>query len=77
MAVGEHLGEFIANALAGDDLDFGGVALDRGQCFRLDFVFKAGRETNRAQHTKLVFRESRCGSPMARMMPASRSFLRR
>ena len=31
MAFGEHLGEFIANALARDHMNFGSQALDRGQ----------------------------------------------
>ena len=55
---GKEFGEFFANALGGNDVDFAGVFADGGKSCGFDGVAKARGEADGAQHAELVFGEA-------------------
>ena len=60
-AFGEELGQFVANALGGDDMDFRGVLLNGGEGVWFDGVAEASGEANGAEHAQFVFGEPALG----------------
>ena len=58
MSFGEHLGQFVADALAADLLNSWRQPLDGGEGFRLDGVVEARGKAYRPQHAQLVFGEA-------------------
>ena len=58
MAFGEHLVEFVANALTADLANICCESLDGGKSLGLNFVAQAGCKTDCAQHAQFVFGES-------------------
>src|SRR5258708_30411559 len=58
---GQHAGQLIANPLAGDNLDFVCQIPDGGKRGRLNGVAESRSETDRAQHTQLVFGKALSG----------------
>ena len=58
MALGQHLGQLVAHALAADLVDQRRKLLDRRKRQRLDRILKARRKAHRPQHAQLVFLEA-------------------
>ena len=74
MALGEHFREFVANPLARHHLNFVRQALDCGQRLRLrSHIRSAPRSAPRAACAICLLAKRRSGSPMVRIIPASRS----
>ena len=63
MALGKHLGQFVANSFARDLMDPACQLLNRGKCFRLDGVSETCSKTHRAQHAQFIFRETQLRPP--------------
>ena len=61
MALGKHLSEFVANALAADLVNFGHKALNGREGRRIDRVFEARGKADGAQHTQLIFAKAPFG----------------
>src|SRR6185312_15324479 len=57
-ALGQHAGEFVADAFEADLMDLVGAAADGGFGAGLDFKIKAGGEADGSEHTELVFVEA-------------------
>jgi len=57
-AFGEELGEFLADAFRGNNMDCSRVHSDGGEGFRLDGVVEACSETHGAEHPEFVFGET-------------------
>src|SRR4051812_2478450 len=57
MALGEHLGQFVADALAGDLVDLMSEALDGRERLIVNLVAEASGKADGAQHAQLVFTE--------------------
>ncbi len=58
LALGEQLGEFLANALGGDNTNFVGVFADGSEGCGFDGVAEARGETDGTEHAEFVFGES-------------------
>ena len=56
-AFSEKLGEFFAETLGGDDMNFFGVLADGGKGCRFDGVTEARGEADSAEHAELIFGE--------------------
>ncbi len=54
MALGEHFGQLVADALAADGVDFRGEAAHGGGCGGFDLEAEAGGEAHGAQHAQMV-----------------------
>ena len=70
-AFGEQLGEFVAQALGGNLVDFRRELDDRAEGARFDRVAEPRGEAHGAHHAQLVFPKRCSGRPMARMIPGA------
>jgi len=61
VALGEHLGEFVAHALAAHAAGFSGQGTNRRLGGGLDCEAEAGGEANRAEHSQMVLFEAAFG----------------
>ena len=61
MALCQHAGEFVADTLAADGLDFGGLGSDGGVGGGVEGEAEACGEANGAEHAKVVFFEAASG----------------
>src|SRR5512135_2115967 len=61
MALGEHLGQFLALSLAAYLENFRSQAPDSGESLRVDVVLESRRESDGPHHAELVFAETTLG----------------
>ena len=62
MALGQHLGQLVADPLAANEVNARGEAANRAQRFAVELEAEARSETHGAQHAQVIFFKTQLGS---------------